>query len=173
MTQRKLKADRKRIKDARGSLTSGSYKSFSSSLYRQYDKQAAIAVLEYLESIDVWASPNEDTYGPDLVVWEGFRPMRYVELAIRSAWTSGDWPPHWDPVRIEERKLKNFQLALPCEYWVICGDSSSALVVPSGVIERFKHTLHEVSNAQVSEGERFIQIPLEECIQKSLAKGYL
>lgn len=126
-------------------------------------------MLNHLAAEGTWAKQNDDKYGPDIVVWQGFQPRSYIEVETRSAWRSGAWPASWQEVHIPERKLHLFQLALPCEHWIISADLSSALIIPDYVMKEFG-VLKEFSNSKIQKGENFLHVPAEECIQKELKK---
>jgi hypothetical protein len=125
-------------------------------------------IISYMEDQGLVARENDDRYGPDIVRWTGFKPTSYIEVAQRSAWREGEWPDKWDPVNIEERKIHLFKLGLPCEYWVVSKDLKNALIIPDHVVVSCMDTLEEVSNRAVRSGEKFIRIPLEQCIRKAL-----
>lgn len=164
-----LKRDQKKLKDARTAAPLGERKAFSRDAYQTHNDSAVTAVLEYLDDQDLWAQENDDKYGPDIVVWTGFRPTSYIEVEQRTAWKTGPWPEHWAEIHIPERKgHMYFSLALPCEHWILSADSSNALIVPDYIIREHKDSLREFRNAKVKEGELFYHIPLESCIQKEL-----
>jgi hypothetical protein len=128
------------------------------------------AVLEHLdqESPELYAQGNDDRYGPDLVVWRGFKPAYYIEVEQRTGWKSGPWPESWAEVHIPERKGKFISLSLPCEIWVLSADAKAALIIPEGVIRQHGQ-LKEFSNAKIESGELFYFIPVSECIQLELS----
>lgn len=156
-----------RPKKQQFSPISGKHKRFSQEAYDRHDAAAVSAVQRHLDEEGEWARPNEDKYGPDLVIWQGFRPVRYVEVEQRSAWLAGEWPSKWDRVNIPERKLKNWQHGLPCDHWIISMDLKSALVI-SDYVFRTCGALEEFSNSVHASGELFLRVPLDVCEQYSI-----
>jgi hypothetical protein len=167
--KRQLSKDTKALAASRSDGQSGKRKQFSQAQFDRHDAAAVNAVLRHLEASEgpEWGKPNDDRFGPDIVVWRGFRPVRYIEVEQRSAWHGGDFPVGWTPVNIPERKLHLFKLGLSCEIWIISMDLKSALIIPDIVIGEFGK-LEEFSNSQIQSGEKFMRVPLSECIQLSL-----
>jgi hypothetical protein len=165
---RKLARDRRKIAASRGKRTTGEYHRFDPASYAAHNAPGIAAVLDYLDSIGLYAVENEDFYGPDIVVWKGFQPAYYIEVARRSHWESGDWPDHWDPIHVEERKWHLFNsLQFPCEYWIVRLDGKAALIVPENVLSGCED-IREIPNSRLQSGEKFLCIPLEQCIEKNL-----
>lgn len=164
---KQLKNDQARLKRARGKGQSGKRKPFSPEAFARHDAPAVVAVLEHLERDGIWATFNEDPYGPDIVVWQGFRPCYYIEVEQRSGWSSGVFPTHWDPVNIPERKGHLFRLGMSCELWVISMDLKFCLVIPDGVVKEFGR-IEEFSNRLIESGENFIRVPREQCTEKEI-----
>lgn len=152
-----------------GTGTTGKYKQFSPEAYRVHDGPAVGAVLEHLDSIQVWAAPNDNKYGPDIVVWEGLRPHHYIEVEQRSGWSSGPFPQAWNPIHIPERKGKYFSLGLSFEIWILSMDLKFGLIVPDYSIQEHGE-LKEFSNAKIREGELFYHVDLEHCIDIELSR---
>lgn len=162
---KQLARDQAKLKRLRNSNT-GTHKKFSQEDYNNHNAPAVNAVLDYLDSQDIWAKENDDRYGPDIVVWEGLRPKRYIEVEQRKLWKTGPFPEAWSPVHIPERKGKYLKLGLPFELWVLSMDLKFCTVIPDYVIERGE--LMEFSNSRIKSGELFYHVPLEECIPKEL-----
>lgn len=160
---KKLQRDRKQI--AKGPPVSGAKKTFSQKAYEE-TQDAVEHVLAFLEQEGLDARPNDDKYGPDIVVWKGLRPQYYIEVEQRLAWKTGPMFP-WSPVNVLERKLHLFKLGLPCEIWIVSVDRSTALVIPDYVVEK-SGNLVELSNRSVRSGEKFCQVPLDQCIHKTI-----
>lgn len=165
----KLKNDQKRLERTHLDRTSGQRKQFSGVLHREHDNPGVEAVLRHLERSGVYAKQNPDQFGPDIIVWEGYQPGYYIEVARRSGWKAGRWPPGWEKVRLEERKLHLFvsdkkknKLSFRCEYWIVRLDGQAALRTTEeaivGCLEA--NGLAVLENSQVAKGERFLEIPL-------------
>lgn len=163
MAKNKLSKDVKSMSGTKGNRTSGKHKRFSKEEFNQ-TKAAVDQVIIYHDKIDTFVDYNhDDRYGPDLIEWYGFKPIKYIEVAQRSAWKQGPWSTKWDPVNIEERKAHLFRLSYPCDYWVISKDFKQALVVRHKTVLKYIDQPTEVSNRVIREGEKFIRIPLNEC----------
>lgn len=163
-----MQRDRKKQEESRGKRVSGKYKQFNQDTYN-LTAPAVDALIKWHTGWDIYVEHNhKDPYGPDAIEWYGFRPVRYLEVAQRSAWKEGDWSSRWDPVNIEERKIHLFQLSLPCDYWVVSGDYKNALKISHEVVEKYLSNTEEISNASIREGEKFVRIPLSECEQVDL-----
>lgn len=163
-----LKSDQKKLAASRDSRTTGKFKSFDQKSWDKYDGPAVNAVLDHLDATGCWAQQNPDRFGPDIIVWEGFRPSHYIEVEMRTAWPGGDWPQTWHEVHIPERKGHlYFSLGLNCEHWVISADLSSALIIPDVVIKDLG-VLKEFRNSKITSGELFYHVPADECIQLSM-----
>jgi hypothetical protein len=161
---RKLKRDQKTQEKTReAGRVSGKYKTFSKETYDR-TAPAVDSLIQWYDKQDLYLEHNiNDPYGPDAIEWFGFRPVRYLEVAQRSAWKEGKWPSKWDPLNIEERKVHLFKLSLPCDYWVVSSDYKNALKISHETVVKYINNLEEVSNATFREGEKFLRIPLEEC----------
>lgn len=156
---KKMQRDKRKLE---GKQVSGRHKKFSQETYNR-TAAAVDAIIDWYREQELYLEHNTlDPYGPDAVEWIGFRPVRYLEVAQRSAWKSGEWPAKWDPINIEERKLALFKLSLPCDYWVVSGDYKHALKISHEVVEKYISNLEEVSNAIFRSGEKFIRVPLSE-----------
>lgn len=166
---RRLKADAKKVAASRGysGKTQGRWKTFSEEDYNFANAPAISAVLQHLDDECIFATENDDKYGPDIVVWKGFRPHRYIEVEMRKGWKSGEFPATWNPVHIPERKLHYLKLGLPVEFWVLGESLDTALVIPDYIIEQHGE-LREFQNARVANGELFSHIDLQHCINKKL-----
>lgn len=167
----KLKRDAKKVAESRGYAgVSGRYKRFSPEDYNLHNAPAISAVLAYLDQEGIWARENDDLYGPDIVVYRGLRPVSYIEVEMRKAWTGGEFPRSWNPIHIPERKLHYLKLGLPIEFWVLGEALDQAVVIPDYVIGEFG-VLKEFANSRIMSGEMFSHIDLEHCIEKELANG--
>lgn len=138
----------------------GIYKKFSQDLYDKYDHAGTDAVLSHLLADDCYAARNDDQYGPDIILYSGFRPVAYIEVEVRSGWTSGDFP--WKLVNILERKLKYLGGKLSCDIWILSNDLKNCVIVAEKSIGRAVQ--ESVGNTEISSGEEFRRVPIEECV---------
>lgn len=85
-------------------------KRFDRALYEAYDKQAKDALTQHLIDRGHEVTPKkEDTYVDVISTKNG--NTYYNEAEVKIAW-EGEWPTHWEEVRIPERKtrlLKKYQ----------------------------------------------------------------
>jgi hypothetical protein len=166
-----LKKDVRALEKSRKKGVTGTYKQFNSDLYDLHDTPAVRAVLDYLDSLDIYAVRNSDKYGPDIIVYEGLRPSYYIEVEQRAKWTTGPFPRNWTPVHIPARKVHLLSLGMRCEIWVLSMCLKFALIIPDKVSSDCAGDLREFSNSQIAKGEQFIHIPIELCIHKELEHG--
>jgi hypothetical protein len=158
---KKLAKDRKKIHDSKGKTTTGVKKKYSVKAHFE-TVEAVDRVLKYLESQGIDARPNlDDRFGPDIVVWKGLKPVKYIEVEQRSSWKTGPKFP-WETVNVLERKLHLFDLSLPTEIWVISVDHSTALVIGHKAVAEHGE-LKEISNRFVPQGEKFVVVPRDKC----------
>lgn len=163
-----LKRDAKKVAASRGYAgVAGRFKRYSPDDYNLHNAPAISAVLQCLDEEGVFAQENDDLYGPDIVVYRGFRPVSYIEVEMRKGWKSGEFPTAWNPIHIPERKLHFMKLGLPIEYWVLGESLDIAAVIPDYVIGEYG-VLAEFRNAIVASGEMFLNIDLEHVIHKAL-----
>ncbi len=140
------------------------YKKFDEQLFRESDSPARIAVLTHLDSQGLFATENVDKYGPDLVLYSGYKPMSYIEVEIKRGWTGSDFP--FPTVNLPVRKEKFLNLGLPIEFWILNGTLDSAIIIPDYTLD--SSLIKEVRNNQIEDGEMFYQVPAELCILKKL-----
>lgn len=139
----------------------GKYKSFDPEMYKEHNDRAIYRVLEYVADSGVHATVNPDQYGPDIVIYKGFRPASYIEVEVVRKWKSSPFP--WSHIHILERKLKYLNLGRPIEFYRLNVTLQRAVIVPD--FEVTKVQLQEVRNQQIESGELMCRIPLENCIE--------
>ena len=151
----------------------GEYKQFSEELYKQNNSPAINAVLQYLSDIGLYGALNEDKYGPDIVMYSGYRKISYIEVERKRSWHTSTSDRNTDrlgfpfpTVQLPERKGKFLRKRLPMEFWILNSTLNCAIIIPDYSISSSQ--LVEVPNSQLSSGELFYQIPIELCIMKSL-----
>ena len=79
-------------------------KAFNRALYEAYDSQAKDALTEYLTKKGHVLVNTEENYHVD-VVSQKHGYTYFNEAEVKVAW-DGDWPTHWEDIRIPERKGK-------------------------------------------------------------------
>lgn len=144
----------------------GAYKKFDKQLFDQYNGPSVDAVLNHLTKQGSFAKKNDEKYGPDIVLFSGFKPCAYIEVEVVAKWFPDrrDFP--WPLVNIPERKRKFLKAGLPIEFWRLRNDLKKAVIISdTSVIEE---RLAEVPNSRIKEGELFYRIPIIECILKEL-----
>lgn len=141
-------------------------KHFDDDLFRENDQRARAAALAYLHSEGIHAIENPDLYGPDLIIYSGYRPAYYIEVEIKRVWKQEDGTFPWETIQLPERKAKFLRKRLPVEFWILNSTCSYAVVIPE--TELSSSILKEVPNSQVAEGERFFQIPVSNLVIKPL-----
>lgn len=139
----------------------GEYKKFSQATYDEEDDRACRAVLEYLSRQGSYAVRNPDKYGPDIILYDGYKPKFYIEVEVKKVWLHHTVGFPYPSVQLPERKRKLLSSGKPIEFWILRKDLKFAIVLSeySIVDER----LVEVPNVHISKGELFFQIPIEEC----------
>lgn len=136
-------------------------KPFDEELFRENDRRARAAVLRYTSGEGVYVIENDDLYGPDLVVYTGYRPSSYIEVEIKRVWKETEDMFPWVSVQLPERKAKYLRKRLPIEYWILRTDCKMAVIIPDYALASCSPV--EVPNVEVSSGEKFFQVPLEQC----------
>jgi hypothetical protein len=159
----------------------GAYKQFDPALFASNDERARAAVMHALNHDGMYACPNPDKYGPDICVYSGYRHVSYVECEIKLVWKSGQDTFPWPTIQVPERKHKFTRDGAPAtptgkrpaahtwkevEYWVFREDCQVAIIIPEHVLS--SSPLVEVPNRYTAKGELFFQVPIEQCIVRSL-----
>jgi hypothetical protein len=158
----------------------GEYKPFSQSLFEANDQRARSAVMEALNEDGLYACPNEDKYGPDLCVYTGYKHKYYVECEIKLVWKSNQDKFPWVTVQVPERKHKFTRAGsetptgrMPqahswkeVEFWILREDCGMAIIIPEHILS--SSNLVEVPNSNIASGEKFFQVPIENCIVRRL-----
>jgi hypothetical protein len=57
-------------------------KPFSKELLESNDPTAREAIKDYIGRSGLYVRDNPDTYGPDLIVYKGFKPLSFVEVGL-------------------------------------------------------------------------------------------
>jgi hypothetical protein len=155
----------------------GTYKQFDREVFEAEDRRARDAVIAALAEEGLYARDNDDKYGPDLMLYHGYRHIGYIEVEVKRAWrppTSSvglsDEPAFPFPtVQVPERKLKfagNNRTRKTCDFWVLRSDLSFGLIITDKVLRT--SPLVEVPNSMVASGELFITVPVADCTIRKL-----
>lgn len=138
----------------------GVHKKFDQETYDQQDNRAKAAALQYIHDQGLYGRINdEDKFGPDLLIYSGYRKVSYVEVEIKLGWTGPEFP--FSTVQLPERKGKFLRKRLPMEFWILNRDCTSAVVIPDYAV--VSSLLREIPNSNISSGEQFYCIPLDQC----------
>ena len=143
----------------------GARKPFDKELFKENNEAAIWKVVEYLtETAGLFATPNDELYAPDIIVFNGFRKAYYVEVEVKHGWKPGQESFPFSTVNLPERKGKYLKLRTPIEYWILRSDMGRAIILPDYLVS--SSPLVEVPNRLVESGELFYQVPTSECIIK-------
>lgn len=142
----------------------GRHKKFDKELFEENNHAAIARVLQHVNDLGLFASLNEDIYGPDIVVYSGFRKVSYVEVERKRVWKGAEFP--WITVQLPERKGKFLKKRLPIEFWLLNESMDHVVIIPDFTL--LKERLVEIRNVLVPDGELFYQVPVSECIIKQL-----
>ena len=143
------------------------YKNFDQNNYDKNDQLTRDAVLRYLRGEGHYVIENPDKYGPDLILYSGYKPVAYIEVERKLVWRGANFP--YPTVNLPERKAKFLKTKLPIDFWILNHDLNCAMIIPDLAVElKF---LNEVANSSIASGEMFYQIPLELCNYVELTQG--
>lgn len=136
-------------------------KPFDKSMFEATDNPAREVIRDYIGRSGLFVRDNPDTYGPDLIVYKGFKPISFAEVEIKLVWKPEQNIFPWDTVQLPERKLKFLNLGLPIEFFILRADLERAVLIPDYVVA--KSPIEEVRNKYVKVGELFCRINISEC----------
>lgn len=136
-------------------------KPFDPILFAETDRSARNAVMDYIGASGLFVQDNPDTYGPDLIVYKGFKPAYYVEVEIKKVWKQDQDTFPWATVQLPGRKVKFTELGVMCEFFILREDMKMAIVIADHVVASSPQNV--VKNKYVTEGEIFVTIDLSEC----------
>jgi hypothetical protein len=121
-------------------------KPFDKKMFDATDNPAREVIREYIGRSGLFVRDNPDTYGPDLIVYKGFKPLSFVEVEVKLVWKPEQNVFPWDTIQLPERKLKFLNLGLLIHDHVVA-----------------KSPIEEVKNKYVKGGELFCRIDIREC----------
>ena len=136
-------------------------KPFDPTLFAETDRVARNAVMDYIGASGLFVQDNPDTYGPDLIVYKGFKPSYYVEVEIKKVWKQEQDTFPWATVQLPGRKLKFTELGAMCEFFILREDLKMAIVMSDQVVASSPRAV--VKNKYVADGEVFITINISDC----------
>lgn len=145
------------------------YKRFSEQLHRENDHAACQAVMNHINNQGLYAARNDDKYGPDVIIYSGFKPSYFIECEIKRVWKSHQDTLPWSTVHIPERKRKFINAGLPIEFWILREDLKFAVIVSESLI--VDENLVEVPNVYNSSGEYFFTVNVSDCNLVEINQG--
>ena len=134
-------------------------KRFDRALYEAYDQKAKDALVGILVKKDHVIVNTDENYYAD-VVSEKHGLTFYNEAEVKIAW-SGDWPTHWEEIRIPERKTrllekyKNEEGVL--NFYIFDKELKQAWRIKDTALTSAR--LKEARGRYIQKGEKFYHIP--------------
>jgi hypothetical protein len=137
-------------------------KQFSTALYNAYDTPAKETLVTYLKSVGHEIIDTKENYTVDVVsTKEDYTYLNEAEVKI--AW-SGDWPTHWEDIRIPERKTRLLERYEGdngvLNFYIFRKDLKQAWRIKDTSLT--KDRLREAYGRNIIKGERFYHIPYTE-----------
>lgn len=137
-------------------------KKFDRALYEAYDKQAKDALTQHLMDRGHEVSPKKEDYYVDVISTKNGNTY-YNEAEVKIAW-QGQWPTHWEEVRIPERKtrlLKKYQNEKGfLNFYIFDKDLKQAWRIRDTAL--MPERLKEAKGRYIQKGELFYHIPYKE-----------
>lgn len=137
----------------------GTYKKFNRALYEAYDGPARDALVNVLKSKGHTIVNNEENYNVDVVSQKGGYTY-FNEAEVKVAW-GGDWPTHWEEIRIPERKqrlLNKYEGTNGVlNFYVFRKDLKQAWRIKDTLL--IQESLKEARGRNIRKGELFFHIP--------------
>ena len=140
----------------------GTRKQFSRALYDAYDAPAKTTLVQYLQSVGHEITDTKENYFVDVVSTK--KDYTYFnEAEVKVAW-SGDWPTHWEDIRIPERKgrlLEKYEGENGVlNFYVFRKDLKQVWRIKDTSLT--KERLREARGRNILRGEKFYHIPYTE-----------
>lgn len=137
-------------------------KRFDKALYEAYDKQAKDALTQHLIDRGHEVSPKKEDYYVDVISTKNGNTY-YNEAEVKIAW-EGEWPTHWEEVRIPERKtrlLKKYQNERGfLNFYIFDKHLKQAWRIRDTALTQER--LKEAKGRYIQKGELFYHIPYKE-----------
>lgn len=137
-------------------------KRFDRALYEAYDKQAKDALTQHLIDRGHEVSPKKEDYYVDVISTKNGNTY-YNEAEVKIAW-EGEWPTHWEEVRIPERKtrlLKKYQNEKGfLNFYIFDKHLKQAWRIRDTALTQER--LKEAKGRYIQKGELFYHIPYKE-----------
>jgi hypothetical protein len=135
-------------------------KQFNRALYEAYDAPARNALVLYLEDNGHTIINNEENYKVDVISQKGTYTY-YNEAEVKTAW-KGDWPAHWEEVRIPERKKRLIEMYKSSpfsvlNFYIFRPDFKQAWRIKDTLLT--EKSLKEAKGRYIQKGEKFFHIP--------------
>jgi len=135
-------------------------KQFNRALYEAYDGPARNALVLYLEDNGHTIINNEENYKVDVISQKGAYTY-YNEAEVKTAW-KGDWPAHWEEVRIPERKKRLIEMYKSSpfsvlNFYIFRPDFKQAWRIKDTLLT--EKSLKEAKGRYIQKGEKFFHIP--------------
>ena len=144
----------------------GIKKSFDKALYDVADAKAKECMIGWLKEKDhAHIKSNETTFFDIISFVDHGLPRHLYEVEIKYSWRS-DWPDSWEEIRIPYRKVRLLE-----KWKAECPDALLTFVVFRNDCKKAFHIdgntllisqVMEVSNRNISKGEKFFHIPIED-----------
>ena len=143
-------------------MTMPTRKQFSRALYAAYDAPAKETLVQYLESAGHTIVNTEETYMVDVVSQK--KDYTYFnEAEVKVAW-KGDWPTHWEEIRIPARKgrlLEKYEGENGVlNFYIFRNDLKQAWRIKDTSLTQDR--LREARGRNIVKGEHFYHIPYTE-----------
>ena len=140
----------------------GTRKQFSRALYDAYDAPAKTTLVQYLQSVGHEITDTKENYFVDVVSTK--KDYTYFnEAEVKVAW-SGDWPTHWEDIRIPERKGRLIEKYEGengvLNFYVFRKDLKQVWRIKDTSLT--KDRLREARGRNILKGEKFYHIPYTE-----------
>jgi hypothetical protein len=134
-------------------------KPFSRGLYSKYDGAAKQTLISHLQGEGHDIVDTTESYDADIITKKD-GVQYHNEAEVKTAWR-GDWPTHWEEIRIPERKKRLLSKhSSNLKFYIFSGDLSKAWCIDSTQLTEDK--LKEATGRNIYNGEQFYHVPYKE-----------